>query len=136
MIYLTLAPGDAVMESLTNAAITNKLESGWISGIGAISGAEIGMFDIYKKEYKRKVFTGEYELVSLQGNISIKDGAPFVHAHIVFSDENYQTYSGHLFNTTISAAGEFVIHPGTRKIPREMNEKVGLALWCFDSGNE
>lgn len=135
-IFVTLAPGEAIMETLTAVARENNLKSGWISGIGAITGAEIGMFNISEKKYRKNVFSGEYELVNLQGNISIKDGDPFVHAHVVFSDEKYQTFSGHLFESTISAAGEFVIHAGSKTVNRKMNENVGLPLWCFDSNDE
>ena len=56
---------------------------------------------------------------------------PFIHAHIVFSDDKYQAYAGHLFETIISATGEFVIHKSDCTIKRKMNKIVGLPLWCI-----
>ena len=135
LIFITLEPNDQVMESLTKIAEELKLTSGWISGIGAIKTVSIGMFDINKKEYNKKDFLDEYELVSFEGNISLKEKKPFVHAHIVFSDKNYLVYAGHLFETIISVAGEFVIHKSNCTINRIMNKTVGLPLWCL-SDNE
>jgi len=131
LIFVNLEPNDQVIKSLTKIAEELKLTSGWISGIGAIKRASIGMFDIEKKEYNKKDFLDEYELVSFEGNISMKEGKPFIHAHIVFSDKNYLVYAGHLFETVITAAGEFVIHKSTSNIKRIMNNTVGLPLWCL-----
>ena len=55
-----------------------------------------------------KVFSGYYELTSLIGNITIKDGKYFSHTHITFSDIKYQILGGHLFDAKITAAGEFI----------------------------
>ncbi len=132
-IYVTMTPGDLVMESLTDVAKKLNITSGWISGIGAIEEVTVGMYHINTKVYDKKQFNDEYELLSLQGNISLKDGTPFVHAHITFSDSKYNAYGGHLFETKIYAAGEFVICKSEGKIKRKMNNFVGLPLWCLNN---
>ena len=124
-----MIPGDLVMESLTDISKQLNITSGWISGIGAIEEVLIGMYHIGRKEYDKKQFNKEYELVSLQGNITLKDSIPFIHAHIVFSDSKYNAYGGHLFATKIYAAGESVIHRREGKIERTMNKTVGLPHW-------
>ena len=43
------------------------------------------------------------ELVSFEGNITLKDNQPFLHAHVVLSDHDMNTFGGHLFETTIAA---------------------------------
>ena len=132
-IYVTMTPGDLVVESLTGIAKKLNIASGWISGIGAIEEVTVGMYHIDTKVYDKKQFNDEYELLSFQGNISLKDGSPFVHAHIAFSDSKYNAFGGHLFETKIYAAGEFVIHKSEGKIERKMNHLVGLPLWCLDN---
>jgi len=43
----------------------------------------------------------------LEGNVALKEGEPFIHAHVVLSDHNMQTLGGHLFETTVGVAGNF-----------------------------
>ena len=66
------------------------------------------------------------------GNITWKEGKPFSHTHITFSDTDYHVYGGHLFDAKISAAGEFIMQIGTKEITREMNVGIGLRLWCLE----
>ena len=46
-----MKPGDLVIYNLTKIAKENNIQSGWISGIGAIKNATIGMYDLKTKEY-------------------------------------------------------------------------------------
>ena len=107
-----------------------------MNGIGALENPEIGYYSIKDKKYHRKQFTGEFELTSLIGNITMKEGNPFAHTHITFSDTDYQVYGGHLFDAKITAAGEFLIQIGTEGITREMNHSIGLPLWCLEGSVE
>ena len=94
-----MTPGDLVIESLTEIVKKMNISSGWISGIGAIEDVVVGMYDIHTKEYDKKRFSDEYELVGLNGNISLKDGTPFIHAHIIFSDSEYKAYGCLLYTS-------------------------------------
>ena len=58
---------------------------------------------------------GEFELTSLVGNITIKNGNPFVHIHVNVSDEACNAYGGHLFSGTITATGELIIFLSNKK---------------------
>ena len=89
-------------------------------------------YDVDKKEYHEIDFEGNYELTSLIGNITKKDGAPFVHAHITMSDHLCKAYGGHLFKATIAAAGEFFIKVTESLIDRKFDKNIGLYLWKFD----
>ena len=81
----------------------------WLNGVGAIKNPEMGYFDINRKDYDRKIFNGDYELISYMGNIALKDGERFIHSHISFSDSKYNVFGGHLIDAKISAAGEFIL---------------------------
>ena len=97
-IYMTLAKGDLINKTFEEYAESNDIGCAWINGIGALENPEIGYYSLKDKTYHRKQFIGEYELTSLIGNISIKDGKPFSHTHITFSDTNYRVFGGHLFD--------------------------------------
>ena len=134
--YMTLAKGDNINKTFESFAEIKGVGCAWLNGIGAFENPEIGYYSIENKTYHRKQFKGEFELTSLIGDITMKEGKPFAHTHITFSDTYYKVYGGHLFDAKITAAGEFFIQLGTDDITREMNHSIGLPLWCLDDSLE
>ena len=129
---LTLSNGDYINRSFEIFAEAKGIGCAWLNGIGALENPEIGYYSLEDKSYYRKTFKGEYELTSLIGNITLKEGKPFSHTHITFSDTEFRVFGGHLFNANITAAGEFIIQFGSDEINREMNAEIGLPLWCLE----
>ena len=72
--YISLDRNEYVNESLLKICNDENIQSGWISGVGAVYDIEVGYYDIHKQDYLRKIFTDDYELLSLSGNLSIKEG--------------------------------------------------------------
>ena len=131
--FITLAKDEYVNQSLLEISNNQKIKSGWINGVGAIYDIEVGYYDVENKEYLKRKFPGDYELLSLSGNISIKEGEKFVHTHITFSDADFQVFGGHLFDAKIAAAGEFMIDSSDCEIRRKYNADLGLHLWCINN---
>ena len=131
-VFMTLAKGDDINKTFESFAKFKGIGCAWLNGIGAIENPEIGYYSLEDKSYHRKLFEGEYELTSLIGNITLKEGKPFSHTHITFGDTEYRVFGGHLFNAKITAAGEFIIQLGSEDINREMNSGIGLSLWCLE----
>jgi len=130
--YMTLAKGDNINKTFESFAEVKGVGCAWLNGIGALENPEIGYYSLEDKSYHRKTFKGEYELTSLIGNITLKEGKPFSHTHITFSDTEFRVFGGHLFNANITAAGEFIMQFGSDEINREMNAEIGLPLWCLE----
>ena len=130
--YMTLAKGDNINKTFESFAEVKGVGCAWLNGIGALENPEIGYYSLEDKSYYRKTFKGEYELTSLIGNITLKEGKPFSHTHITFSDTEFRVFGGHLFNANITAAGEFIMQFGSDEINREMNAEIGLPLWCLE----
>ena len=129
---MTLAKGDNINKTFESFAEVKGVGCAWLNGIGALENPEIGYYSLEDKSYYRKIFKGEYELTSLIGNITLKEGKPFSHTHITFSDTEFRVFGGHLFNANITAAGEFIMQFGSDEINREMNAEIGLPLWCLE----
>ena len=130
--YMTLAKGDNINKTFESFAEVKGVGCAWLNGIGALENPEIGYYSLKDKSYHRKTFKGEYELTSLIGNITLKEGKPFSHTHITFSDTEFRVFGGHLFNANITAAGEFIMQFDSDEINREMNAGIGLSLWCLE----
>ena len=124
--FIYIEKNEKVMDTLTRFCIDKGISNAKLSGIGAVKETEIGAYDTIKKEYIRKEYSDILELVSFEGNITLKDGSPFPHAHVVLSDHNMSTAGGHLFETTVAAVGEFFLMEFDNDAYRELNEDDGL----------
>jgi len=124
--FIYIEKNEKVMDSITKFCKNNNINNAKISGIGAVKMSEIGAFDTIAKEYIRKEFNEILELISFEGNVTLKEGKPFVHAHVVLSNHEMQTLGGHLFETTVAAVGEFFLRKFDNNAFREMNQDVGL----------
>jgi hypothetical protein len=110
-----------------------KIEGGSVTGIGAVMNTTLGYFDLHTKEYRQRVFPEDMELVSLTGNITRVDGAPFVHAHAVLSGEDFVAHAGHLFSAEIAVTGELFITPAAVRITRALDQRTGLKLMAEET---
>ena len=118
--------GEKVMETLTQFCVDRNINSGQLSGIGAVQNTDIGAYDMTSKDYIHKLFNPIHELLSFQGNIAIKDGKPFIHAHITLGNHDMEVLGGHLFETEVAVVGEFILHNFNEKTHRALNEDIGL----------
>ena len=134
-IFVSLQTGDLINKSLMEISVKENISNAWINGIGAIDSVEVGYMDVVNKKYQKRNFNDNYELISLIGNITIKDGVPFVHTHITFSDTEYKVFGGHLFDAKITATGEIILTVADSKIDRQFNENVGIHTWCLSENN-
>lgn len=125
---IRLEKGEEIISVLSDFADKYKVEGGFIYGIGTVNNLTLGYYNEEKKDYLKKTFAADFELASLTGNISLLKGAPWVHAHVVVSDSNFNTLGGHLFAGTIAATGEFVIVLSKDAIERSPDPKSGLNL--------
>jgi len=133
-ILLSLQKNDKIFESINEVVNEENLKCGLITGIGAIKNVILGAYPSKIKKYIKKTFNGEYELTNLSGNISLKEGKPFIHIHINMSDEECQAYGGHLFSANIAVTGEIIIDIIDYNLYREESEEIGLYLWNLNCG--
>ncbi len=122
--------GASLYESLTEIVLREDIRIGRFTGIGATKHARIGYYNQNSKQYQEIEFHEGMEILSLQGNISIRDGKPFVHAHITLSDSTGATFGGHLLPGTIVFACELTIDIFEgEELVREYDERTGSYLW-------
>lgn len=122
---------EKIMSNLTQFCKDHKINNGQISGIGAIKGIKLGAYVLENKKYIIKHFNEIWELTSFQANIQLKDGEPFIHAHITISDHKMDVKGGHLFEATVAGVGEFILKKINTLGYRKMDSNIGLATMCF-----
>ena len=131
LVYIQI--DEPVMETLTSVCKNNDIMNGQISGIGAVKEIEMGAYDLDSKSYLRKQYPDNHELISFQGNITLKDGNPFIHAHITIGNHDLHTRGGHLFEMKVAVVGEFIIRNIESNVHREFDKNIGLAVWCLEN---
>lgn len=129
--FIRLDRGEDLFGSLLNFAKTNNFQAGRFSGIGALCEIEMGFYELHRKQYIRKKFNEIHELVSMTGNLSLKDGNPFLHIHAAIGDSEFRIFGGHLFSATVAVTCEITFDKFSANLTRLMNDNVGLALWSF-----
>lgn len=125
---LKLEKGEEIVQSVTKFCIENEINLGSMTGIGAVDNAKIGFFDTKKQKYETKNLSEDYEITSLNGNISMKEGKPFLHLHITLANNEYNLLGGHLFEATVSATCEIFLSEITGIISRKLDPTTGLYL--------
>ena len=130
--FIYIEKNEKIIDTLTQFCMDQGITNANISGIGSVKKSEIGAYDTIAKAYIRKPIPKVWELVNFVGNVTLKDGAPFVHAHVVLSDHDMQTIGGHLFETTVAAVGEFFLQKFDGTAYRKLNEDVGLPCICLE----
>ncbi len=133
---LRIDKGEEIIEELTTFVTNENIKAGIITGIGATDHVEIGLFNIYTKEYHGKTLKGLHEITSLSGNITTKNKEPYLHLHINVSDESNNTYGGHLNKCYVSATAEIIIRKIDLCIERKFNDEIGLNLLDFNHENK
>lgn len=131
VIALRLDKGDDITESVFKVAEQEGIKAAKVSGIGATDNFTVGVFDIAKKGYNEYVFKGNHEINSLTGNITEKDGEPYIHLHITATGTDCKVVGGHLIKGVISLTGEIIITVTGGKITREYDETLGINRWKF-----
>jgi len=128
-----LAPlrhGCDMLEEISRICAEASVRHGVLSVIGAVDGASFGFYDQQAKKYLQLTRQGAYEVIACTGNITRKDGAPFVHAHVLFGDAGGATFGGHLMSPTIVFAAELHVTELSGPPPeRVFDPKTGLYLW-------
>ena len=128
-LFVALEPGEAVQGSLVALAGQLGIGAAWVQGIGVIDRLELGYYRRETKDYLTQTFDGDFEVLSLNGNLSTKEGAPFLHLHGSFSGPDFAVRGGHFVGGRVSVAAEFVLAPAPLSLPRKYSPQLNLFLW-------
>lgn len=125
-IILRLDPEEEICDSVLRVAAKEQITAAEITGIGAAKSFSIGAFDPSEKRYYENCFEGSYEITSLLGTLTTKEGAPYLHLHMTAGDRSGMVFGGHLTNAVIGVTAEIVIRtiPGT--VERCLNPAIGV----------
>jgi predicted DNA-binding protein with PD1-like motif len=125
---LVFGKDEPVKEALLQFASEKRLLSAHLSAIGAFSEVTLGYFDRASKSYKEIPVHEQVEVLSLTGNISLKDGKPQLHAHIVVGKSDGTAHGGHFLKGKVWPTLEVIVSESPGYLRRVQDEETGLAL--------
>ncbi|MBO5918321.1 MAG: DNA-binding protein, partial [Oscillospiraceae bacterium] len=100
--------------------------------LGAANDVTIGIFDTAQKKYYSRRCQGDYEISALVGNVTRKDGEPYLHLHVTIGNPvTGELHAGHLSSCTISATLELFLQVWDGEVERKFSQEIGLNLLEF-----
>lgn len=126
--YIRIDNGEEIIENLKDFCREYDIQTGLISGLGSVTFAELGLYDLENKVFLKKEFSGIFEIASMNGNISQMDGQPYLHIHAVLSDTSCSTYGGHFAKGIVGATCEIIVTPFEGEAGRVFSDEIGLNL--------
>lgn len=132
LFVLSLDNRVEVAEALQAFCLEKGILAGMVSGLGAVSEATFRYMDPTTMQYVDKTFREQMEITNLTGNISQKDGRPYLHLHITASRSDYSCIGGHLLTARINGACELYVEsfPG-QYIGRQADPETGINQYAF-----
>ena len=127
---LRLDTDEDIVAAIARFADDRRIDTGVVSGIGSVHHAVLGYFDRSSREYLRRTVEADCEIVSLAGNIALKDGKAFPHLHVTLGTRDFQALAGHLFEGKVAATCELVVRALPGIVQRKKDEASGL--WLLD----
>ena len=123
-----LQRGEEVLACLRELCEKESISLGTVSAIGAVNHVVVGVYRVDEQKYVANTFDGVMELTSLMGNITEKDGEPYLHLHATFGDLTGKVIGGHLNEAVVSATCELFIRKLDMVIERKADPKTGINL--------
>ncbi len=126
---LVFDTGDELADGLLQFAKEQKLTSASFKAVGAFSSVRLRWFNWETKSYEPSVtLDGQVELLSMIGDVALKDGEPVVHAHVVIGKRDGTAHGGHLWRATVRPTCEVVLTASPAHLRKSFDPASGLFL--------
>jgi predicted DNA-binding protein with PD1-like motif len=133
---LVFDKGDEVVTELEAFARRHALTAAHFTAIGAFSDVTVGFFERERKEYKRIALREQVEVLTLAGDVAVKDTDPQVHAHVVVGKADGTAWGGHLLEAHVWPTLEVVLVESPAELRRTLDEETQLPLIRIDPEDE
>lgn len=67
-------------------------------------------------------------MLSLIGDVALKDGEPQIHAHLVVGRADGTAHGGHLLSATVRPTCEIVLTENPQHFQKQIDSQSGIAL--------
>lgn len=123
----SLKTGSKLPDALLDIAASERIPTASVEGIGGVKALTLAYFNRETKKYEEKGFDEFMEATSVVGNITLRDGEPYVHIHGTFGRRDMGVVGGHIMSATVFPLLEVTITPTENTALRTFDEELGLS---------
>jgi predicted DNA-binding protein with PD1-like motif len=120
--------GDEAVATLAAFAEERGIEAAHFTAIGAFREAVIAFFDWDSRTYEEIPVDEPVEVAAMTGNVSRKDGAVRIHAHVVLGRRDGSALAGHLMSGIVRPTLELTLVEEKATLVRTIDEESTLPL--------
>ena len=124
----SLKAGAKIPDDIVAIAAREKIATARVEAIGGVDKVRLAYFNRASRKYEEHDFAEFFEVTSLLGNITQKEGKPFLHVHGNFGRKNLSVVGGHVMTASVFPIMEVVITPTKNKALRKFDEALGLNI--------
>lgn len=126
--------GEEFIKEFSKVMEDLKWQSGVLWGIGGAQRLELGFYDLDRKEYIKKIFSGgSFEALSLTGNFVFISEKPFLHIHGSFAGKDFKSFGGHVFE--LDVGGTLEVWCQRENFSRKLDDNTGLNIIICSQNN-
>jgi len=122
----SLKAGARVPDDILAIARTEKISTARVEAIGGVEELRLAYFNRRKKRYEEQDFKEFLEVTGILGNVTLKDGKPFLHIHGTFGRRDLSALAGHVMSAKVFPLLEVVITPTKNRALRRFDDELGL----------
>jgi predicted DNA-binding protein with PD1-like motif len=122
----SLKAGAKIPDDIVAIAAKEKIATARVEAIGGVDRLRLAYFNRVTKKYEEHDFSEFFEVTSLLGNITQKEGRPFLHVHGNFGRKDLSVIGGHVMSADVFPILELVITPTKNRALRRFDEELGL----------
>ena len=122
----SLKAGAKVPEDILSIARKEKISTARVEAIGGVRELRLAYFNHDVKKYEEHDFREFMEVTGLMGNLTLKDGKPFLHVHGTFGRKDLSVLAGHVVSALVFPLLEVVVTPTKNRALRRFDDELGL----------
>jgi len=128
VVAVRLESGERVAETLLGLLRAEGIGYAAVSGLGAVSQARLSYWNSQSRQYEAHELEEQLEVVSLTGNVTLREGEPFLHLHIALGRQDLTVLGGHFNDAVAHPTLEIWLQPGNEPVRRVPDATSGLTL--------
>jgi len=122
----SLKAGAKVPDEIIGIAEKEKIATARVEAIGGVTELKLAYFNHKTKRYEEHDFREFLEVAAILGNLTLKDGRPFLHIHGTFGRKDLSTLAGHVMKAKVFPLLEVVVTPTKNRALRRFDDDLGL----------
>ncbi len=122
----SLKAGARIPDDVVSIVEREKIVTARVEAIGGVDELRLAYFNRDAKRYEEHDFKEFLEVTGILGNVTLKDGMPFLHVHGTFGRRDLSTLAGHVMTAKVFPLLEVVITPTRNRALRRFDDNLGL----------